>query len=207
MNAVLWRPLLIEGLIGSGQHEQAARVLADLLDGASPVTYLQPGLAWLQGWLAEEQGHPDEAGEMYQHGEDSAAEDSPLYRARLLLAHGRLLRRMGERRAAIERLRQANDVCRAFGAAPLIAQTDHELAACGLPRDVRRQSALQMTSRESEVAHLVGKRLTNSEIAAELFITPKAVEYHLSNIYAKYGLKGRQQLRRFLEEARQPALL
>ncbi len=65
-----------------------------------------------------------------------------------------------------------------------------------------------MTSRESGgLPHLVGKRLTNSEIAAELFITPKAVEYHLSNIYAKYGLKGRQQLRRFLEEARQPALL
>ena len=48
--------------------------------------------------------------------------------------------------------------------------------------------------------------MTNSEIAAELFITPKAVEYHLGNIYAKYGLKGRQQLRRLVEEARRPAL-
>ncbi len=73
MNAVLWRPLLIEGLIGSGQHEQAARVLADLLDGASPVTYLQPGLAWLQGWLAEEQGHPDgEQGRCTSTVKDSA---------------------------------------------------------------------------------------------------------------------------------------
>ena len=64
-----------------------------------------------------------------------------------------------------------------------------------------------MTSRENEVAYLIGQRMTNAEIAAELFITPKAVEYHLGNIYAKYGLKGRQQLRRFLEEARRPALV
>ncbi len=88
-----------------------------------------------------------------------------------------------------------------------MARVEDELAACGLPGPARRRSVLDMTSRESEVAHLIGQRMTNSEIAAELFITPKAVEYHLGNIYAKYGLKGRQQLRRFLEEARRPALV
>jgi DNA-binding CsgD family transcriptional regulator len=62
-----------------------------------------------------------------------------------------------------------------------------------------------MTDRETEVANLIGRGLTNAEIAAELFITPKAVEYHLGNIYAKFGLKGRQQLRRLLGEARRPA--
>ena len=55
------------------------------------------------------------------------------------------------------------------------------------------------------MAYLVGKGLSNPEIAAELFITPKAVEYHLGNIYAKLGLKGRHELRRFLDDARQPA--
>ena len=69
----------------------------------------------------------------------------------------------------------------------------------------KRRSALEMTSREAEVAHLVGQRMTNAEIAAELFITPKAVEYHLGNIYAKFGLKGRQQLRRLLSASRRPA--
>ncbi len=64
-----------------------------------------------------------------------------------------------------------------------------------------------MTNRETEVAHLIGRGMTNAEIAAELFITPKAVEYHLGNIYAKLGLKGRQQLRRFLGESRRPALV
>ena len=59
---------------------------------------------------------------------------------------------------------------------------------------------LALTSRETEVAHLVGKGLSNPEIAAELFISRKAVEYHLGNIYAKCGLPGRGQLRRLVEE-------
>jgi DNA-binding NarL/FixJ family response regulator len=62
-----------------------------------------------------------------------------------------------------------------------------------------------LTSRETEVAHLVGKGLSNPEIAAELFVSRKAVEYHLGNIYAKCGLRGRQQLRRLVEQWGQPA--
>ncbi len=64
---------------------------------------------------------------------------------------------------------------------------------------------LALTSRETEVAHLVGKGLSNPEIAAELFISRKAVEYHLGNIYAKCGLHGRQQLRRYVGQWRQSA--
>ena len=57
-----------------------------------------------------------------------------------------------------------------------------------------------LTGRETEVAQLVGKGLSNPEIAAELFISRKAVEFHLSNVYAKYGLRGRQQLRRLVRQ-------
>ena len=64
---------------------------------------------------------------------------------------------------------------------------------------------LTLTSRETEVAHLVGKGLSNPEIAAELFVSRKAgSEYHLGNIYAKCGLHGRQQLRHFVEQWGQP---
>ena len=45
-------------------------------------------------------------------------------------------------------------------------------------------------------------RRPNPEIAAELFISRKAAEYHLGNIYAKCGLPGHQQLRRFVEQWR-----
>jgi DNA-binding NarL/FixJ family response regulator len=86
-----------------------------------------------------------------------------------------------------------------------------ELAACHLPgapaspaSPARKPSLLTLTSRETEVAHLVGKGLSNPEIAAELFISRKAVEYHLGNIYAKQGLHGRQELRRIVEKWGQP---
>ena len=59
---------------------------------------------------------------------------------------------------------------------------------------------------ETEVAHLAGQGMTNAEIAAGLFITPpEAVEYHLGNIYAKFGVKGRHQLRRLLSDSRRRA--
>jgi ATP/maltotriose-dependent transcriptional regulator MalT len=204
---VLWRPLLAEGLIGSGQSEQAAAVLDRLRAENGQVSYVQPALAWLAGWLAELQGSPEEALRIYQRGEDTARTQSPVYTARLLLAHGRLLRRTGNRKGAIERLRRANASFTGLRAAPFIARTEEELAACHLPADParKRQPVLALTSRETEVAHLVGKGLSNPEIAAELFISRKAVEYHLGNIYAKSGVRGRQQLRRFVEQWRQPA--
>jgi DNA-binding CsgD family transcriptional regulator len=206
MYAVLWRPLLAEGLVGSGQLERAAAVLYQLHAHSGQVSYLQPALAWLDGWLAEQRGAPEQAREIYQRGEDSAGIESPICTARLLLAHGRLLRLTGHRKAAVERLRQANDLYTALRAAPFIARTEAELAACHLPAGpARKQPVLALTSRETEVAHLVGRGLSNPEVAAELFISRKAVEYHLGNIYAKCGLQGRQQLRRYVEQWRQPA--
>jgi ATP/maltotriose-dependent transcriptional regulator MalT len=206
MDAALWRPLLAEGLIGSGQADRAAIVLSELRASGGQAGYLQSALAWMDGWLAERQGVPDQAREIYQHGEDTASTDSPVFTARLLLAHGRLLRRTGNRKDAIQRLCRANALFADLRATPFTARTDEELAACDLPADpATRRPVLALTSRETEVAHLVGKGLSNPEVAAELFISRKAVEYHLGNIYAKCGLHGRQELRRFVEQWRQPA--
>jgi len=206
-DSVLWRPLLAEGLVGSGQAAQAAAVLARLRADRGQVAYLQPALAWLDGWLAELEGSPERAQQIYQRGEDATSTQSPFYAARLLLAHGRLLRRTGQRRPAVEHLQRANELYLGLRAAPFIAQTEEELAACHLPAEPAKKQQLvaALTNRETEVAHLVGKGLSNPEIAAELFISRKAVEYHLGNIYAKCGLHGRQQLRRFVEQWRQPA--
>jgi DNA-binding CsgD family transcriptional regulator len=208
-DALLWRPLLAEGLLGSGQAEQAAAVLTRLRAGGGQVAYLRSTLAWLEGWLAELQGDPERAQQIYQGGEDTAGTQSTFHAARLLLAHGRLLRRTGQRRAAVERLRQASQLYLALRAVPFIAQAEEELAACQLPAEPakQQQTALALTSRETEVAHLIGKGLSNPEIATELFISRKAVEYHLGNIYAKCGLHGRQELRRFVEQWRQPATI
>ena len=245
MYAVLWRPLLAEGLVGSGQLEQAAAVLGQLRADSGQASYLAPALAWLEGWLAEQRGDPQQALEIYQHASPSGASPSgasqsgashygagsPVYTARLLLAHGRLLRRTGQRRLAVDQLRRASQEYQALRAAPFLAQAEAELAACHLPASragsggqaggsngragsvgsarprglAGQPTALALTSRETEVAHLVGKGMSNPEIAAELFVSRKAVEYHLGNIYAKCGLQGRQQLRRFVGEWARPA--
>jgi DNA-binding CsgD family transcriptional regulator len=202
---MLWRPLLAEGLIGSGQTDGAAVVLERMRAEDGQVSYVGPALAWLEGWLAEHRGAPKEAQRIYQRGEETASTQSPVHVARLLLAHGRLLRRTGERRGAVDRLRRANDLYTVLRAEPFVARAEEELAKCRLPSDpARKQPVLALTSRETEVAHLVGKGLSNPEIAAELFISRKAVEYHLGNIYAKCGVPGRQQLRRLVEGWRQP---
>jgi DNA-binding NarL/FixJ family response regulator len=93
---------------------------------------------------------------------------------------------------------------RATGGYPLYLRT---LLSDGFEFDPRanKQPVLALTSREIEVARLVSKGLSNPEIAAELYISRKAVEYHLGNIYAKCGLPGRQQLRRFVGQWHQPA--
>jgi DNA-binding CsgD family transcriptional regulator len=203
---VLWRPLLIEGYIGSNQPGPAAVALERLREHSGDVNWLRPALAWLEGRLTELHGGTDAARRSYEQGEATDTGVSPIYSARLLLAHGRLLRRTGARRAAVERLRRANALFAELRAAPFIAEVEAELAECGLTRAVQsKRRILDMTARETEVAHLVGRGMTNAEIAAELFVTPKAVAYHLGNIYAKFGLKGRQQLRRFLNDTRRPA--
>ena len=203
----LWRPLLVEGLAGAGQAAQAAAALEQMRTSNGQVSYLQPAFAWLDGRLTEQRGAVAEAQEIYARGEEAAGSQWPVHTARLLLAHGRLLRRTGNRKEAVERLRRASDLYRALRAAPFLARTEQELAGCGLRQErTEPRSVLAMTDRESEVASLVERGMTNAEIGAELFITPKAVEYHLGNIYAKFGLRGRQQLRRLLSDSRRPAL-
>ena len=206
--AVLWRPLLVEGLVGSGQLEQAAAVMgrlrADSAPGELPAAGRWPG--WTGGWpsSAAPRTTPWRSTPAARR---APAPSSPVYTARLLLAHGRLLRRTGQRRPAVERLRQARDLYQR-AARPRRSSPGPRRswppAACPAARP-RQQSVLTLTSRETEVAHLVGRGLSNPEIAAELFISRKAVEYHLGNIYAKCGLHGRQQLRRFVEQWGQPA--
>ena len=58
------------------------------------------------------------------------------------------------------------------------------------------RSTIDLTDRERDVALLVARGLSNPEVAAQLYVSRKAVEYHLGNIYAKLGIHSRRELRR-----------
>jgi DNA-binding CsgD family transcriptional regulator len=111
------------------------------------------------------------------------------------MARGRFLRRQGETRAAIDELRAARESLSRLGAVPYIAACDAELEACGLRASTGPdRDLLALTPREEAVAQLVADGLSNREAAGRLYISTKAVEYHLGHIYAKLGISSRRQL-------------
>ena len=155
---VLWRPLLVEGYIGAGRTRDAAVALEQLRAQSDGVAFLRPALAWLSAWLEESQGSVETARLAYEIGAEGAVDDCPIYAARLFLAYGRLLRRIGNRRAAVDWLRRANESFVRLGASPFVRQVEDEPAS-GLQRPEKKKSGgLQLTSRETEVAQLVAQR-------------------------------------------------
>ncbi|MHB8296915.1 MAG: helix-turn-helix domain-containing protein [Acidimicrobiales bacterium] len=75
-------------------------------------------------------------------------------------------------------------------------QVDAALARLG--PDSQAGAAGVLTAAEHTVAHLAGNRLTSREIADQLVVSPKTVEYHLSHIYAKLGMHSRSELARLI---------
>ena len=120
----------------------------------------------------------------------------PYEHALIELTLGQTLRRAGERRAAAAVLTAAHERFAAVGAHPALARCDTELAACGLhPATRKSRDHAALTPQEVAVTRLVVSGMTNREVADELMLSTKTVEFHLSNIYAKLGLRTRAQLR------------
>jgi len=130
--------------------------------------------------------------------ESAAALDgwpSVLERARSLAEFGAALRRSGERAAARDPLARALELAVRCGARPLAARAREELKAAGArPRRPWRTGVEALTPSELRVARLAAEGRSNREIAAELYVTLKAVEGHLAHAYAKLGIEGRGQL-------------
>ena len=190
-----------------GRLGDAGVALGHLRAQGAQVSYLRPALAWLEGWLAEERGDPGAARLSYERGRKPATGTAPCTRPgccwRTAACCG-----APETAGTPSSGSAAPAPCtRGLRAEPFAARRKRNWppAACR-SGPAENRPVLAMTDRETEVAHLVARGLTNVEVAAELFVTPKAVEYHLGNIYAKFGLKGRQQLRRYLSGSLQTAL-
>jgi ATP/maltotriose-dependent transcriptional regulator MalT len=194
-----WRALVVESLLGVGELDRAAVELADLvaLVEADDLDAAQPDVARLRGQLAEANGDLESARNYYDTTtvRDGEAVVVALSVPRLKMARGRFRREHGETRAAIDDLRAAHESLSRLGAVPFVAACDAELEACGLRASKRSdRDLLALTPREEAVAQLVADGLSNRETAAQLYVSTKAVEYHLGHIYAKLGITSRRQL-------------
>ncbi|GAB3435959.1 LuxR family transcriptional regulator [Phycicoccus ginsengisoli] len=116
-------------------------------------------------------------------------------RARTELAYGQWLRRCRRRVDARTHLRAALTVFEDIGAAPLADVAAQELRASGETarrRDV--STATDLTGQERQVAALVRQGLSNKDVAARLFVSPRTVDFHLRNVFTKLGVSSRAEL-------------
>lgn len=116
--------------------------------------------------------------------------------ARGHLLYGEWLRREGRRVDAREQLRTAHEQLEAMGLEAFADRARHELLATGETVRKRRPDTLNdLTAQETQIAGLARDGLTNAEIAAQLFISPRTVEWHLRKTFSKLGIRSRRQLR------------
>ncbi len=116
--------------------------------------------------------------------------------ARSHLLYGEWLRREGRRVDARAQLRQAHTIFEATGSTAFAERAHGELLATG--EQVRKRTIAgyrELTAQEEHIARLAGSRLTNSEIATQLFISPRTVEWHLRKVFTKLGVNSRRELR------------
>jgi DNA-binding CsgD family transcriptional regulator len=121
--------------------------------------------------------------------------------ARAHLLYGEWLRREHRRVDAREELRVAHTMLADMGAEAFAERARHELQATGETVRKRTVDTLDdLTPQEAQVARLAADGQTNPEIGAQLFLSPRTVEWHLSKVFGKLGIKSRKELRSTLSD-------
>lgn len=188
-------PELVEAAQRSGDPETARAALTRLhtVATASGTPVALGLLARSRALVADD----DEAEKLYleaiEHLEASAARPQT---ARAHLVYGEWLRRRRRRREARDSLRTALALFEAMGAEFYIRRARTELAATGARLRHRPvESAVHLTPQETRIARLAAAGAPNRDIAAQLFLSPSTVEYHLRKTFRKLGVTARGQLR------------
>ncbi|WP_308465756.1 AAA family ATPase [Rathayibacter soli] len=192
-----WRTDLAEALVAVGQLGEADEILglgrARMRCGGA---HVRVGILRAEALLAAARG--DEAAAVARFDDALAVDPSVTGRfmfARTAFAAGAFERRRGQRRRAVQRLKDALEIFDAVGAVPFANRARSELELCGLQRGTAaRKGATVLTPAERSVAGLVVKGHTNREVAAQLSISVKTVETHLTRTFAKFDIRGRVEL-------------
>ena len=187
-------PELIEAACRSGRHREARSAFRTLSERtlAAHTPWALGVRARCAALLADgdraEEAHLEAIGHL-EHSH--AAVDL----ARAHLQYGQWQRRAKRRREARGQLRTAYDMFDAMGAEELAARAAAELRATGEPARPRNPPhTLDLTPQETRVASLAAEGVTTNQIAAQLFISPRTVDYHLGKVFRTLGVSSRGQL-------------
>ena len=198
-------PELIEAACRSGRRGDAAEAFGILSERA-----LAAGTPWALGVrsrCAALLSDGDRAEHAYREA-ISHLKHGPaaVELARAHLQYGQWLRRSKRRRDARRELRAAYEMFDLMGAEQFAARAATELSATGeRARSRTRAANLDLTPQEARVAGLAAEGETNNQIAAQLFISPRTVEYHLGKIFRKLGVNSRAQIARSMPATPEPA--
>ncbi len=193
-----WRPIEADALTSLGRLDDAETALSEFED-AIPDTGLASAdlaLARCRGNLAVASGHAARAEAAFTRGHLIEADvPMPFEHALLSLDDGRRLRAAGNRPAAVAQLEKAHHLFSGLGADPYVQACATELAGLQVTAATESPAALLGLSRaELAVARLVATGLTNREVASQLYVSVKTVEYHLRNSYIKLDITSRRAL-------------
>lgn len=150
-------------------------------------------LAHCRGLLAD---NPAEATAFFEQAIlDHGRAPRPFERARTQLAFGSHLRRTRKRLLARTHLRAALETFESLGSIPWAERARTELRASGETARRRDPSTIdQLTSQELQVVRLVVRGMTNRQVASQLYVSPRTIDFHLRNVYSKLGISSRNQL-------------
>jgi DNA-binding CsgD family transcriptional regulator len=187
---------LVEAAARSGAHEEAAAALRRLEERteAAGTNWALGVQAWARALLADGEAAEPLYREALERLEHTRVR---VHLARAQLVFGEWLRRENRRVDAREHLRTAHEM---FGQAEAVAFADRarrELIATGETARARTDDARRrLTPQETQIARLARDGLSNPEIGAQLFISPRTVQYHLRKVFQKLDITSRNQLGR-----------
>lgn len=192
---------LIEAATRSGRSDIAADALGRLAVATSA-----SGTDWALGVEARSRAlltEGEAAERLYREAIerlDRTSIRTELARAHLL--YGEWLRRERRRTDARDQLRTAHDMLEAMGMEAFAERARRELKATGATARKRAPatSDQRLTAQEALIGRLARDGLSNPEIGARLFISPRTVQYHLKKVFAKLGINSRSQLDRVLPD-------
>jgi len=188
-------PELVEAAMRTGRKGSAAPALERL----ARITRAG-GADWGLGVEAMSRALMTDEEELYQEAiERLDRPPTSAFHARAELLYGEWLRRERRRLDARRHLSLAHDKFTAMGAAGFADRAARELQATGATARKRTiESRDDLTPQEAQIARLAYEGLSNPEIAARLFISPRTVQYHLHKVFAKLDIGSRTELSRVL---------